>query len=509
MARNKTRLVTSADFSGGLNLRANPFQLASNESPDMMNVDLDPRGGIRRREGIGTWGTEVSGTPRNIINHVAAGGAINQVLVYTGSTLRLYDPNTQSWSTVKSSLSGTRATWASINGKTYIQDGSSQPVRWNGTTATSLTSNWNNDLDAPNGGDMPRAKCITTLGDSNGYLFIGNTVEDNKPFGSRVRFSFPSGVDGNFGPEDWRDCDFVDLDPDSGGDEITAMIPYSDRIVVFKRNSIWGLLGSPPNQLYPIKMANNIGAVSSDAVVVDADGIFFFSWPEGVYRLGSDGSNSSLEWLFEPLMPLIDEGIINASARDKISLGYHNKRLYVSVPIGTSTTNNRTYVCDMSSGQAVWSVHSYGVGDMYERQTTGKTELLGCSPDTSHILNLTAGRNTDLVGATETPIAAYYQTRWFADTSPFTTKRWRRPEYVAKVGRDSDVITVSVFHDLETTASRTHIIAPGQTDLAYVHGDLVGKAKCVSLRFDGPAAGDRLWEVNGFTLKAHNPRVEL
>lgn len=40
-----------ADFSGGLNLRDAPTELANNESPDLWNVTLDERGGIVKRAG--------------------------------------------------------------------------------------------------------------------------------------------------------------------------------------------------------------------------------------------------------------------------------------------------------------------------------------------------------------------------------------------------------------------------------------------------------------------------
>jgi hypothetical protein len=52
------------DFTGGLNLRADQFQLARNESPDMLNVEIDPRGGVFSRGAMqrlnttavaGTW----------------------------------------------------------------------------------------------------------------------------------------------------------------------------------------------------------------------------------------------------------------------------------------------------------------------------------------------------------------------------------------------------------------------------------------------------------------------
>jgi hypothetical protein len=40
------------DFTGGLNMYRNQFQLADNESPRMLNVNLDPRAGFFSRAGI-------------------------------------------------------------------------------------------------------------------------------------------------------------------------------------------------------------------------------------------------------------------------------------------------------------------------------------------------------------------------------------------------------------------------------------------------------------------------
>ena len=39
------KLEMLENFSGGLNLRSDQFNLAPNESPEMLNVDVDPRGG--------------------------------------------------------------------------------------------------------------------------------------------------------------------------------------------------------------------------------------------------------------------------------------------------------------------------------------------------------------------------------------------------------------------------------------------------------------------------------
>ena len=51
------------DFTGGLNLRADQFQLARNESPDMLNVEIDPRGGLFTRGAMREINTTaISGT---------------------------------------------------------------------------------------------------------------------------------------------------------------------------------------------------------------------------------------------------------------------------------------------------------------------------------------------------------------------------------------------------------------------------------------------------------------
>jgi len=52
-----------SDFTGGLNFRADQFQLSSFESPDMLNVEIDPRGGVFSRGGMHRLNTtQVSGT---------------------------------------------------------------------------------------------------------------------------------------------------------------------------------------------------------------------------------------------------------------------------------------------------------------------------------------------------------------------------------------------------------------------------------------------------------------
>jgi len=83
MARREFKLEVLEAFTGGLNLRSDQFNLAENESPDLLNVLVDPRGGIRMRDGVdrlnttalsadikGIWGFHTdTGTSQVMVNY--------------------------------------------------------------------------------------------------------------------------------------------------------------------------------------------------------------------------------------------------------------------------------------------------------------------------------------------------------------------------------------------------------------------------------------------------------
>ena len=48
----RTQLYSLRDFTGGLNLVADTFKLQENESPDLLNVDIDRHGGFQVCRGV-------------------------------------------------------------------------------------------------------------------------------------------------------------------------------------------------------------------------------------------------------------------------------------------------------------------------------------------------------------------------------------------------------------------------------------------------------------------------
>ena len=87
MARPGFKLEMLQDFSGGLNLRSDQFNLAPSESPAMLNVDVDPRGGIKMRLGVNVRnGTALNQDVTGLAQFTPDGGT-SRVICSHGTTV--------------------------------------------------------------------------------------------------------------------------------------------------------------------------------------------------------------------------------------------------------------------------------------------------------------------------------------------------------------------------------------------------------------------------------------
>ena len=83
--RAQFKLEMLESFIGGLNLRTDQFNLADDESPDLLNVVVDPRGGIRQRDGVDRRNTTaLSADVKGIWSFLPDGGT-DQVMVNYGT----------------------------------------------------------------------------------------------------------------------------------------------------------------------------------------------------------------------------------------------------------------------------------------------------------------------------------------------------------------------------------------------------------------------------------------
>lgn len=111
------RAVQLQDFSGGLNLRDAPTELAENESPDLWNVTLDERGGVVKRLGQSKW----NATPAPaLITQGYYSQVVDRLLHYSKSDGKLYsDPGTGVLTLVRTWTAASRLGIVDFAGKVY------------------------------------------------------------------------------------------------------------------------------------------------------------------------------------------------------------------------------------------------------------------------------------------------------------------------------------------------------------------------------------------------------
>lgn len=497
------QVLNYADFTGGLNMRADAFQLAPNESPDLLNVDIDPRGGFRLRKAVGIF-SEDAADADNDFDSIGAfeTPSIHQVIAVKNKEVFYSDEGADFADTTIALTVDTPTRMVSYKDMLYIQNGTDAPSTWDGTADGTLTQSYNEDLTAPAGGNMPIAKLIAVF---QNHVFVANTYEGSASFGSRVRFSHP-----NF-PEDYRSTDYFDVDTGGDGDEIVALVPDGDRLLIFKQHSTHALFGYDADSFQLQAVTHSLGTISQESVAATEVGIYFFSWPKGVFKI----SGTKVEDVFDRLYPTIQDGSIDPTHQDLISLGYGNRRLWVSLPLDSNTVNT-CFVLDPTLGkEGSWVKYDTRVGPFLEWKPTGlATKFLGCGIGTTYIQELDVDETFDVYALdTGDPVPShinsYFETPWVYQKQPAIKKRWKRPLIVARADATA-TIPITVYKDFDkTNAIRNYSIAvtgPVSGSLwgtfvwgtdpwtatpapknELVKGSSMGPAKAVKLRFQGPS----------------------
>jgi len=597
------------DFSGGLNLEAGQFNLRKNEVAELTNMDVVGRGGVRRRKAIrylannndveftqcprSVWTFEASNTNR--YTYIAANGVVPDGIDTDGAGPLVAGANVARvlwWSLNDgpfTAFTGTPALFGlgtDLNLSTQLATVARRPGKPEllGTLARAAVARdtvygvWAyrgavssrakpfkissaNTLSIPDetGCAGPWSETYLTgsdLGVVNGQtiayhygqLFVGNTIEgDPTPvrYGSRLRWSHPGD------PERWREDDWIDIDVGKDGDQITALVPYRDHLLIFKNGSVHALYGDSPETFTVVNLSNDFGCLEQESVVATPFGVFFFDQNSGVWQW--DGAR--FVWRFENMNSLLRENLIPADKRANVSLGWVNNRLWVGVPYeGVATERGRTLVYDPAIGQnGVWCEYTVGLGPFASIRKTDDSimPVAGCS-GTRLLQRLEQPGNTDALTFTgggldprvdvEQPIVGSFRLPWM-DMNPGSVKQWKRPDvvvsstgeinlsvetyfdYVYQSGSARKTFSVSraaVGGELEWAdeddpdlvnvwggVENPGLVWANEGELVKVaRGATVGRGVAMTLRFTTPAgASPPRWSVDGVTVKFKTKRV--
>ena len=526
MAKSDFQLEMLQDFSGGLNLRSDQFNLAPSESPAMLNVDVDPRGGVKMRLGVNKRNTTALNQNVTGLSQYTPDGGVARVICSYGTTVA--ESSVSDFTTLAgpSVANGDRMYGQTTNSKFYGVSGTNSSFVYDGTTASNLATNLNGSS-----GNYPIAKYTCHW---NNFAWTASSTEGGTAYKNRVRWSKVND------PESWNEFDYVDVNVGERGDELSAILPFADRLLIFKTNSIHALYGYGTDTFQLVALTQDVGSVSMSSPVSTPYGVYFWYDRQGVWLY--DGQQ--FVWVFEKLQPAIDDGRLQFNTPPQ--LAWFKNRLYVSVDWSdnsSSLTSRRVLIFDPTLGMGgAWTMTDIDANVMltYAPANAQQELMAGCleSTHTGRVINLEQDRESDFYGTSATHINSSYTTSWLVGKNPVVRKRWGKPRVVTS--SDSSVaLTAKLYTDYDNAEfkksmpfgvqtgalnSATWASGAGPTGgtgvwaedaasaTSYWGGEpntnitqierlpTLGTAKAIQMKIDGPESNDEAWEVNAMAF---------
>ena len=461
------RYEEKSDFTGGLNLRADQFNLAPNESPAMLNVEVDPRGGVRRRDAVTKINsTALSDDIVSLFTHYEA--AQNQIIASGNpatapSTTEMYwnenasgdfaGPMARTDGTLV--FSGSQpATGVTFNGYTYIVNGNmlaaphstGAAIKWHGDNVLpgSYPGYLTPDLDGTDG-HFPCARYVTTWNEHVWAAYTEELIDGTQK--NRLRWSKTSDA------ENWTATHYVDIDIGEDGDHITGILPDQNRLLVFKENSVYEVLGFNTDNFQVRNISRTAGNMDGCTPINTTIGVFFWFAEDGLFLL----RDQTLAWVFERIKPAMTYAVGQPALTTTVvpSMMWFDERLWLSVNYqsddnlsGSNQTNRRnTFVWDPSLGATGgWVRHDINARSLLAYRPTNDTHygiaatsVIDAPVSFDRISKVDQNFDVDNYDSSATEIVSYYQTGWFEGNRPTFPKRWGKTRSVLLADADLQI----------------------------------------------------------------------
>lgn len=342
--RNITRVVVM-NPSKGLNNLVSPSLIDDREGSDMMNIEFDEGGVVRKRAGYVKSGNTLTAAKGlgSFINE-----SVRYLITVDNGTLKYLSSGV--WSTFAGSVSfSTTAdpTFTQVRNKLYIWDGVNGGAECDGTT-----------VSRP--GTMPRAKfAIYYMGyhwaagvDGQLNRLYRSVATDGSDF---------TNADGTGGVT-WNTTEvpgatvflgtgaqFYDVAKDDG-DKITGLGKFKDTLILFKERSIWQITIDSTGSTTILPITNNTGCLSHRSIDSVENDLFFLS-PQGLRTLGNEPNffdairTNVLSIRVEPILDSI-----TPLKFTKANAIYFDNKYLIGLPMNGSNTVNRVLMYDKRFG---------------------------------------------------------------------------------------------------------------------------------------------------------------
>ena len=525
-------IVEVSDFTGGINFRADQFKLANYESPRLLNVEIDPRGGVFSRGAqrqfnstavVGTW------SPKRLFPFY---GATSNVMLFTAT--KVFRSTGGNFSTLQFSLgndivaTNTDGMACAVWGKKLYLSDAGSVFKWEtgNTFATTMTAiSGSNFLITPDATVITMFKAVHLAVHAN-KMFAANVTFNSTNYPNRVYWSLENS------PENWAEADYVEIN--GGGEGIKALAVVSGQLMIFKENAIYVLTGYDSATFQVVELTERLGVRSARNVAVSPSGVYFYVHNDGIYFY----NGSSIRDMFSNLRPIFDLGHVNSTDYNSTSLSWCGKRVWLSEPYSTSTTVSSpttNFVLDPSIRDGVYTMFATAddaglISGCDFVDSSNNIYRLMIHPTESFVIKVDMYSDEfDNITGSEVGFESYYRTRWFDGGSYMQKKMFRRPDVVVKEVAAAQTIVVDVYHNfdesegnerrsfnLTQTPSTAGLIwgsglwqenwSAGAISSTILTGSNLGLAKCIQLEFVGPSG--QQWGINSIGYKYQSRKVK-
>lgn len=462
MPKPGLKVAFFSNFTPGLNNNNSRQNLLDGETPDCLDVVFNARGGFATRRGYRTTTTSTILNGAQIGGQFSAGTEVLWGIDATGGLWTWSGSTLTDVATTSPVDSGFNVRGVSWDDRLYFANWSSSGTFlmrfWNGSAFTTLTNTANDNYTSPTAANAPLARLIAKHA---GHMWWADTVESGTRYRSRLRFSHP------LQPRDFAAADYFDIDPDDQSNQITALVPFKDHLLVFKQRGVYAVYGYDASTFQVERISTRAGAFSQEQVSANSGVCYWWSTDGNVYAYNGRG----VVPIGERIVGVVYDGTVQAGHADHRVLWGEN-RLWVVLK--TTAGGRVTFMYDPSVGQdGAWTQFSYTPTSMFWWvKGDGTSQIMFLKPSVGRLYDLgSATQEQDDDGGTLTPVAAYYRTAWFTAKDTALKKRWRRPT-VTVAANDDCVLNVDVFHDFnESGANRTLTLPVTQATGGMVWGD--------------------------------------
>lgn len=377
MPEERTYRLEITDFRHGLNTENAAHEIQPTQSPDLQNVDLSQQGITKTRAGIAKLNSTEYPSATGIFG---AGYGKSVHLAAALTTVKKMVAG--AYTDVKTGLTSNSQTFfEEWNNYVYSVNGADAPFKWDGTTATAITS--------------PPSDWTTTK--PNYICEHENRLWTLTASTSKVHWSKLD--DGNewsttVAPDDAGAHSFRPNDGYTG----TGIVSQKSGVVIFKQNSIHKILGKTPVSFRFLPLYTTIGCIAPRSIVNVENRLFFlakYKGDYGVYVVDDAGGLTHLSGAITPkLNTLID------AANESLCAGVNYQEKYrLSFPISGGwrgvNLNYKTGGWEFDNGNAMRC--GYTVGNSLYGGGTGNgyvyTLESGTADDTSAIVSYVKSKN--------------------------------------------------------------------------------------------------------------------